>query len=545
MSNIYVTEPPTSGKIVLVTSKGDIEIELWAKECPLACRNIIALALEGYYDNQIWHRIVPGFCIQTGDPTGTGTGGESFYGGPFKDEVHQRLKFNRRGLVAMANPGELNMNESQFFVTLDACPELQNKHTLFGRISGPTIYNLLALTEVEMSESEPDRPLYPPKLVTIKVVENPFDDIVPRITREEKLAQEANKRKARAEAAKRPKEKVKKNTGLLSFGEAEEAEESSRFKGPISSHDLLKNDKRLRKEAAQSSSSIRPPSPIAVAAPVAIEAPIPNETKKDKGKKKNQATEEPLDLSRIREEHEKANGGPSSASDEIRQLEESIRGLSKRRAGGDEEATAAQKKARKGKDLLEEARRKYKSAADGSGSSKKASSREQETMDLLKKFQSSGTRRKDKGRDDRGSREHRSRSSAKVEEEDADETEAGMREYGASDEEEGSSDPNAWRAHRLDAGGVPINQDGHAYDSYVTLDPRDTGSSAAAALGFGSAEARKSAKDEQWKKQGRQGRDFVDETRREKESRGSRRGDDDAQRRLDKDELRPRNLERW
>lgn len=58
MSNIYNTEPPPSGKVLLSTSKGDLEIELWAKECPKACRNFIALALEGYYDGLVWHRIV-------------------------------------------------------------------------------------------------------------------------------------------------------------------------------------------------------------------------------------------------------------------------------------------------------------------------------------------------------------------------------------------------------------------------------------------------------------------------------------------------------
>lgn len=116
MSTLYVTEPPTDGKIVLHTSKGEIEVELWAKEAPKACRNIVTLALEGYYDDCLWHRIVPGFCIQTGDPTGTGAGGESIYGEPFSDELHQRLRFNRRGLVAMANTGMRNSNDSQFFV---------------------------------------------------------------------------------------------------------------------------------------------------------------------------------------------------------------------------------------------------------------------------------------------------------------------------------------------------------------------------------------------------------------------------------------------
>lgn len=124
MSTLYVTEPPTDGKVVLHTAKGEIEIELWSKEAPKACRNFVALALEGYFDDCVWHRVVPGFIIQTGDPSGTGEGGmctalmtgESFYGAPFPNELHQRLRFTRRGLVAMANTGEKNSNDSQFFV---------------------------------------------------------------------------------------------------------------------------------------------------------------------------------------------------------------------------------------------------------------------------------------------------------------------------------------------------------------------------------------------------------------------------------------------
>ncbi|KAG2011191.1 peptidyl-prolyl cis-trans isomerase [Coprinopsis cinerea AmutBmut pab1-1] len=72
---------PTKGRVVIETTFGEIDIELWAKETPKACRNFIALALEGYYDGVIFHRVVPGFLAQTGDRTGTGNGGESFYGG--------------------------------------------------------------------------------------------------------------------------------------------------------------------------------------------------------------------------------------------------------------------------------------------------------------------------------------------------------------------------------------------------------------------------------------------------------------------------------
>ena len=142
MSTLYVTEPPTDGKVLLHTPKGEIEIELWSREAPKACRNFVALALEGYYDQCVWHRIVPGFIIQTGDPTGTGHGGESFYGAPFENERHQRLRFHRRGLVAMANTGEHNTNESQFFITLDATPELQNKYTIFGCVGGLSLIHI-------------------------------------------------------------------------------------------------------------------------------------------------------------------------------------------------------------------------------------------------------------------------------------------------------------------------------------------------------------------------------------------------------------------
>ncbi|CAG8768720.1 16213_t:CDS:2, partial [Acaulospora colombiana] len=121
-----------------------------------------------------------------GDPTGTGFGGESIYGGPFADEFHTRLRFVRRGLVAMASSGK-NDNRSQFFITLDRADELQNKHTIFGKVAGDTIFNVLKIGELEVDENE--RPLYPPKITSVEVVHNPFDDIVPRITEFEKMVQ--------------------------------------------------------------------------------------------------------------------------------------------------------------------------------------------------------------------------------------------------------------------------------------------------------------------------------------------------------------------
>ncbi|KAM5194079.1 spliceosome-associated protein CWC27 homolog [Mantella aurantiaca] len=241
MSNIYIQEPPTNGKVLLKTTAGEIDIELWSKEAPRACRNFVQLCLEGYYDNTIFHRVVPDFIVQGGDPTGTGTGGESVYGKPFRDEFHSRLRFNRRGLVAMANAGPHD-NGSQFFFTLGRADELNNKHTIFGKVTGDTVYNLLRLTEVEIGEEE--RPVNPHKIKTSDVLFNPFDDIVPRVTK--KL-----KKEKQEEESKQAKVKGTKNFNLLSFGEeAEEEEEevnrvSETMKGKSkSSHDLL-NDPRL------------------------------------------------------------------------------------------------------------------------------------------------------------------------------------------------------------------------------------------------------------------------------------------------------------
>ncbi|XP_011785516.1 PREDICTED: peptidyl-prolyl cis-trans isomerase CWC27 homolog isoform X1 [Colobus angolensis palliatus] len=242
MSNIYIQEPPTNGKVLLKTTAGDIDIELWSKEAPKACRNFIQLCLEAYYDNTIFHRVVPGFIVQGGDPTGTGSGGESIYGTPFKDEFHSRLRFNRRGLVAMANAGSHD-NGSQFFFTLGRADELNNKHTIFGKVTGDTVYNMLRLSEVDIDDEE--RPHNPHKIKSCEVLFNPFDDIIPReIKRPKKEKPE--------EEVKKLKPKGTKNFSLLSFGEeAEEEEEevnrvSQSMKGKSkSSHDLLKDDPHL------------------------------------------------------------------------------------------------------------------------------------------------------------------------------------------------------------------------------------------------------------------------------------------------------------
>ncbi len=169
------------------------------------------------------------------------SGGESIYGKPFKDEFHSRLRFVRRGLVAMANAGK-DDNASQFFFTMASTPELQDKHTIFGKVVGDTIYNMIRLQEgLVNADEKPETPNY---ILKTKVLNNPFDDIQPRQT----ITMEKEKK------SKKPKSNMKatKDFGLLSFGdEAEEEEEELQEarknfdSAGKSSHDLLKDPKLL------------------------------------------------------------------------------------------------------------------------------------------------------------------------------------------------------------------------------------------------------------------------------------------------------------
>ena len=205
------------------TTAGDLELELWATQCPLACRNFLQLCLDDYYTDTIFHRLVPGFIVQGGDPTGTGHGGEAIYpGGLFADEFHSRLKFNRRGLLGMANSGKPDDNGSQFFFTLAETKELNGKNTLFGKVVGETIYNLVKIGERELEEEGSDRMLYPVKITGVEVLVNPFDDVVRRATT---TAQKGDVGKLTKAVIGKKKATGKKGKALLSFGGDEDDEE--------------------------------------------------------------------------------------------------------------------------------------------------------------------------------------------------------------------------------------------------------------------------------------------------------------------------------
>ncbi|KAL3313815.1 Peptidyl-prolyl cis-trans isomerase-like 1 [Cichlidogyrus casuarinus] len=156
-SSVDDNRPPY---IKLVTSQGDITIELYWKHAPKTCHNFAELAQRKYYNNVIFHRIIPDFMIQGGDPTGTGRGGASIYGQTFADEISSELKHTGAGIISMANSGP-NTNGSQFFITLAPTQWLDGKHTIFGRVAkGMSVVDRISRVDCDKD----DRPREPVKI---------------------------------------------------------------------------------------------------------------------------------------------------------------------------------------------------------------------------------------------------------------------------------------------------------------------------------------------------------------------------------------------
>ena len=122
-----------ASEVVFETTQGTIVFALKPEVAPKACENFEGLVKKGYYNGISFHRIIKGFMIQGGDPTGTGRGGQSIYGQPFEDEFKPNVMFNKPGILAMANAGR-NTNGSQFFITTVPTPHLNGRHTIFGEV---------------------------------------------------------------------------------------------------------------------------------------------------------------------------------------------------------------------------------------------------------------------------------------------------------------------------------------------------------------------------------------------------------------------------
>ncbi|XP_037092944.1 spliceosome-associated protein CWC27 homolog [Pollicipes pollicipes] len=375
MSNIYIQEPPTNGKVLLETTVGDIDVELWCKETPKACRNFMQLCMEGYYNGTTFHRVVRGFIAQGGDPTGTGEGGESIYGATFKDEFHSRLRFSRRGLLAMANAGR-DDNGSQFFFTLAPTPELQNKHTIFGKVTGNTLYNMLKLEEGMI---EDERPQYPQKILRTEVLLDPLG-VIPRHTAPAADSQPK-------ETKPKSKSAATKNFKLLSFGdEAEEDEDETieatkKFSGKSkSSHDLT-DDPKL------SSAPAVPDAQQTAKRPADEQDSVTLEELRKKLKKEPVHDEKPDVYRLFQEDDEKKAIQLAEVRSEFAQLKKD---MIKRKQG----EAKLEKAAEEEKEPEDEAIQEYKAQKAPFEERKKglpkpgASSREAQTMALLEKFKS-------------------------------------------------------------------------------------------------------------------------------------------------------------
>ncbi|GJJ08795.1 hypothetical protein Clacol_003014 [Clathrus columnatus] len=159
-------------RVITTLGGGSLNIELYCEKAPKTCYNFLMLAKAGKYDNCLFHRLIPGFMIQTGDPTGTGSGGESHWGTPFRDEFDAKnaAKHDGRGIVAMANKGP-GTNGSQFYITFREAPHLDDKHTVFGKLVGGE--SVLDALEKLPRKDKTDRP----------AKQDPFEEYKTRLTR--------------------------------------------------------------------------------------------------------------------------------------------------------------------------------------------------------------------------------------------------------------------------------------------------------------------------------------------------------------------------
>ncbi|TEB39030.1 peptidylprolyl isomerase-like protein 2 [Coprinellus micaceus] len=209
----------------VVTSLGgaSLNLELYCEKAPKTCYNFLMLARTGKYNDVPFHRLVPGFMVQTGDPTGTGSGGESYWGTPFRDEYDAKnaAAHDSRGIIAMANKGA-NTNGSQFYITFKAAAHLDKKHTVFGKlVGGEDVLDALEKLPVKPGT---DRPSKVVKITEVIIYQDPFEDYKTRHAK--KLARRAEGTKIN-EAAEKEKDdvnwfglKVGSNNAAFGTGEA-------------------------------------------------------------------------------------------------------------------------------------------------------------------------------------------------------------------------------------------------------------------------------------------------------------------------------------
>ena len=156
MSKQYSSPPPLEVDLkkkytaTITTKHGDIKVELFVKQAPMTVNNFIFLAKDGFYDGTTFHRVIPDFMVQAGDPTGTGSGGPGY---SFRDEPDALgLRHDKEGILSMANAGP-NTNGSQFFITHRPTPHLNGKHAVFGRV----VEGMDVVNKIRVRDPQSDR----------------------------------------------------------------------------------------------------------------------------------------------------------------------------------------------------------------------------------------------------------------------------------------------------------------------------------------------------------------------------------------------------
>merc|ERR1711939_139463 len=157
--------------VTFKTTHGDLKIEVFCEAVPKTAENFLALCASGEYTGNKWHRNIKNFMIQTGDPTGTGKGGQSIWGEAFSDEIRSTLRFNNRGVVAMANSGP-DSNKSQFFITYSKQAHLDSKYTIFGKVIDGADSTLDAMERVPVDKK--NRPTEEIKTLEVVMHANPL-----------------------------------------------------------------------------------------------------------------------------------------------------------------------------------------------------------------------------------------------------------------------------------------------------------------------------------------------------------------------------------
>jgi peptidyl-prolyl cis-trans isomerase SDCCAG10 len=263
MSSVYATEPATSARVIFETTHGPLDIKLWCRECPATTKLFLQLCLDGFYDDMVFHRVVPSLLIQTGALRATTTSGQrrggetttimaNGSGGSVWEkyrhevqaeealerrpyELHPRLRFNHRGQVAMAlevdGMTDVKDMQPQFFITTESAPYLDRRHVIFGTLGSgsPTMFNAIRISGVAVDETthQPVELDQAPRITATKIVESEIHtdllpkaiEIVPWLPIKAEDDQDDGQRQGKKKNKQKSKRKGKFDTNVLSFGD--------------------------------------------------------------------------------------------------------------------------------------------------------------------------------------------------------------------------------------------------------------------------------------------------------------------------------------